>query len=167
MKIKFLVLILMALFSPAIFAQDAKSVGGVFSLKDLDWLTGCWVNIDKYENADEQVVEHWLRPSMDTMLGIGQTTKFKMTKSYEFMRIYQGNKGEIYFAAKLPGQDEVSFKFIGGRVDEFIFENKEHDFPQRVIYLKNKDGSMTGTIEGKRNGQEKSLSIPMKRTGCE
>jgi hypothetical protein len=34
-----------------------------------------------------------------------------------------------------------------------VFENLEHDFPQRIIYRRNQDGSLTARIEGDRGGR--------------
>ena len=37
-----------------------------------------------------------------------------------------------------------------------VFEYKDHDFPQRIIYLRHKD-SLTAKIEGVIKGQEESM----------
>ncbi len=37
----------------------------------------------------------------------------------------------------------------------FVFENKEHDFPQRIIYEFHKGGKLTAAIEGNVNGEFK------------
>jgi hypothetical protein len=37
-----------------------------------------------------------------------------------------------------------------------VFENKEHDFPQRILYWRGK-GALHARIEGLRDGQPRSL----------
>jgi len=47
-----------------------------------------------------------------------------------------------------------------------IFENAAHDFPQRIIYRLNDDGSLLARIEGKRGGELKGVDFPMRRAPC-
>ena len=49
-----------------------------------------------------------------------------------------------------PGTD---FKLVRTRGQEAVFENSEHAFPQRIIYRRNQDGSLTARIEGDRGGR--------------
>ena len=51
--------------------------------------------------------------------------------------------------------------------NELIFENPQHDFPQRVIYRLQTDGSLLGRIEGVSKGKEKAVDFPMTRAGCD
>ncbi len=34
-----------------------------------------------------------------------------------------------------------------------VFENPQHDFPQRILYRKNPDGTLHARAEGERNGK--------------
>jgi hypothetical protein len=156
MKLKFFVFLFITL-CPAVFAQNAKP-----AIESFGWLTGCWVNSDK----GPAVTEQWLKPAGGMMMGMGRTVKNGKVTTWEFTRIYE-DAGAIYFAAKLPNQEEVAFKLRSGWDSTFVFENTAHDFPQRVIYRQNKDGSFTGRIEGKNNGKEMGFDYPMKRTKCE
>lgn len=152
------IFLLLTLAVPA-FAQDARP-----TIESFNWLAGCWANAD---NSSEQVTEHWLRPAGGMMLGMGRTIKGGKVTTYEFTRIYQEPNGDIFFSAKLPKQEETAFKLIKSAGDEFVFENAAHDFPQRVIYRRDKNGNLAGRIEGKKNGKEMGFDFPMKRTGCE
>jgi hypothetical protein len=53
----------------------------------------------------------------------------------------------------------VPFKLISDENKKAVFENPEHDFPQRVIYVLNADGSMTALVEGKMRGQGEERRI--------
>ena len=48
-----------------------------------------------------------------------------------------------------------------------VFENPQHDFPQRIIYRLEKDGSLLARIEGVNQGREKGINFPMKRAKCD
>lgn len=160
MKLKlFSVTLLFVLFSVQAFAQDSKP-----TIESFNWLAGCWGSAEK---GAEQSTEHWLRPAGGMMMGMGRTTKDGKVVSYEFTRIYQEPNGDIFFSAKLPKQNEVAFKLLKWADGTFVFENPAHEFPQRVIYRRQKNGDLAARIEGKMNGNEMSMDFPMKRTGCE
>ncbi|MGH9962382.1 MAG: DUF6265 family protein, partial [Pyrinomonadaceae bacterium] len=69
--------------------------------------------------------------------------------------------------AQPSGQKEASFRLRQATDDSVVFENPAHDFPQRIIYRKHASGGLFGRIEGKRNGQERSIDFPMRRAKCE
>ena len=134
-----------------------------YSLNELSWLVGCWGwTNDKYER-----LEYWMRPAGKMMLGISHTISRGKTVEYEYLHISQEEEGSIYFVAKPSGQSRTSFKLIKCQPGEVIFENPEHDFPQRIIYRLNDDGSIVARIEGVDQGQAKSVDFPMKRAVCE
>ena len=49
---------------------------------------------------------------------------------------------------------------------EVVFENPDHDFPQRIIYRLGDNGALLGRIEGNSEGQEVAVDFPMTRTKC-
>ena len=101
------------------------------------------------------------------MLGISRTVADGKTVEFEFMQIRQEADGGILFIAKPSGQPEATFKLIKSGAREVIFENPQHDFPQRVIYRLQSDGSLLGRIEGVSKGKEKSVDFPMSRERCD
>lgn len=132
------------------------------TLDDLAWLSGCWENNRSGRISEER----WTKPKGGMMLGTGQTLKDGKTSEFEFMRIHE-DKGEIFFTAKPSGQPEASFKLISYAGGKAVFENPQHDFPQRVIYGKQPDGSLLARIEGEMNGQKRGIDFPFKRAKCE
>ena len=144
-------------FTTIAFAQDAKP-----SITGLSWLSGCWQSTSKKVST----VERWTQPNGQMMLGVSQTVKNDKTTFYEFMRIIENEK-DIFLIVNSPeNKDEVSFKLIKTSDKEVIFENPEHDFPNRIIYKRDKD-SLKGRIEGKNNGKETSVDFPMIKAKCE
>jgi len=61
------------------------------------------------------------------------------------------SEGRIYYSSKVNGQNEgesVQFTLIKMEKNKFIFENKEHDFPQRIIYELRLPNELIASIEG-------------------
>ncbi len=153
-------IILLCLFlSPGL--SSAKETP--FTINDLAWLKGCWTS----NRNGRAITEHWLKPAGGTMLGISRTVADGKTVEFEFMQIREETGGGIFFIAKPSGQPEATFKLIKGSAREVIFENPQHDFPQRVIYRLQDDGSLLGRIEGVSKGKEKAVDFPMNRARCD
>ena len=153
------IILLCLLLSPGLARGEEKGV----TLNDLAWLKGCWNS----SHNGRTVTEHWLKPAGGTMLGISRTVAEGKTVEFEFMQIRQDANAEIRFIAKPSGQPEATFKLIKGSDREVIFENPQHDFPQRVIYRLQSDGSLLGRIEGVSKGKEKAVDFPMNRANCD
>ena len=63
--------------------------------------------------------------------------------------------GQWAYVAIPRDQNITLFALIEHTPKKFVFENKEHDFPQRIIYEFHKDGKLTVAIEGDVNGELK------------
>lgn len=133
------------------------------SVEELKWLAGCWQSAG---GEKRQITEHWMAPAGGTMLGISRTTAGGKTLEFEFIRIGQEENGDIFFVALPSGQKETRFKLIKLAENEAVFENPAHDFPQRVIYRRDGD-TLTGRIEGTRDGQVKGIDFPYQRVACD
>jgi hypothetical protein len=151
--------LLCLLLSPGVAFAQEKTV----TINDLAWLKGCWIS----SGHDRAITEHWLKPAGGTMLGISRTVVEGKTVEFEFMQIRAEANGKICFIAKPSGQPEATFQLIKGSAREVIFENTQHDFPQRVIYRLQSDGSLLGRIEGVSKGKEKAVNFPMSRANCD
>jgi hypothetical protein len=93
----------------------------------------------------------------DVLLGVGVTTQGEAAKSFEFFRIAKTAAGLSYFASP-NASAATEFKAIEICSEKVVFENKAHDFPQRVIYAKGPNGTLKarieGTIEGKLEAED-------------
>jgi hypothetical protein len=132
------------------------------SLDELAWLSGCW----RSDDAKRQVVEQWMKPAGNMMLGMSHTVVNGKTRDYEFIRIVQEENGEIFFVAQPSGQKEARFELVTVTGNEARFENPEHDFPQRIIYRRDGD-QLVGRIEGTSNGKERAIDFRFKRVACD
>jgi hypothetical protein len=59
------------------------------------------------------------------------------------------------YVAIPAGHTPTLFTLVEHTDDKFIFENKEHDFPQRIIYEFHPDGKLNAAIEGNTGGEFK------------
>jgi hypothetical protein len=132
------------------------------SIADLAWLAGCWEGNVRGREVNEQ----WMKPAGGTMLGMARTVSQGKTVEYEYTQIREDKDGAIYYVAKPSGQSEASFKLIKLENREAVFENPTHDFPQRIIYRQQTDGSLIARIEGTMNGKERAVDYPFKRGQC-
>lgn len=131
------------------------------NIEQLSWISGCWEGRGPNRVYNEQ----WMKPDGGLMMGMSRTVVGGKATEFEFLQIRQQDAG-IFYIAKPSGQAEASFKLIRGSDREAVFENPAHNFPQRIIYRLQPDGSLLARIEGKTNGAERGIDFPMKRTAC-
>jgi uncharacterized protein DUF6265 len=117
---------------------------------DLDWLSGYWLSCED----GVEVSETWSQRRGGIMLG-SSITIGDDAFSWEQTRIEASEAG-LTFHAQPRGQAPAEFRLLRGGAGEAVFENLEHDFPQRVIYRRQGD-RLTGRIEGVAGGQEQSM----------
>jgi hypothetical protein len=58
----------------------------------------------------------------------------------------------------------VAFKLNSSNAKEVVFENPKHDFPQKITYKLNADGTVTALVEGAMNGQPRRLEFHYTKT---
>lgn len=131
------------------------------SIKDLSWLSGCWEGRER----DAVIEEIWSKPGGLSMLGLGRKVKGNRTVSFEFMQFREEN-GTLVFLPQPGGGPRVSFPLKDSFRGRMRFENKEHDFPQRVIYERKGPGLLLATVEGTLNGKEEREEFQMRKVRC-
>lgn len=132
-------------------------------LAKLSWLAGCWKN----DGAEPGSGEMWMPPAGGTMLGVSRTVKQGKTIAHEFMQIRATAPGKLAFIAQPSGQREATFPLLRLTDTVAIFENLEHDFPQRVIYGIDPDGRLSARIEGMSKGELRLVPFRMSRVSCQ
>ena len=127
---------------------------------DLAFLTGCW----KFERNGRTVEEHWLAPAGGSLLGVSRTVAGGKIAEFEFLQLRDLPDGVAYIA-KPSGQAEASFKLTTKTADEVVFENPQHDFPQRIRYRPSGD-TLHARVEGTMNGKPQAIDFPYARVSC-
>jgi hypothetical protein len=135
-------MILAALAAAAVQGDVAK----------LGWMAGTWVE----EKPAAVVREVWLPPRDGAMAGATLSTRPGKPPVAEYAKITAEPAGVTYTAV-VGGQPPTPFVLVADKDGEAVFENKAHDFPQRVIYRRCGDGlcaRIEGTVGGKALAQE-------------
>jgi len=99
------------------------------------------------------------------MLGLNYLEVGGETVAHEYLRI-EVDEGLLVFTAIPSGQTETSFTQIELTDSLVVFANPEHDFPQRVRYQLQTDGSLLAQIEGDLDGQLRVVVFPFERVLC-
>ena len=101
------------------------------------------------------------------MLGTSRVVRNGKTIAYEFIQIRETGDEGLEFIAKPSGQAETAFQLLTLSQREVIFENPQHDFPQRIIYRLDADGALKARIEGTVDGESRTVDFPMQKIDCE
>ena len=126
------------------------------SVADMSWLAGHWLAC----SADSETAETWTDARGGVMLGLSKSVR-RQGASWEMSRI-DAVPGGIAFFASPKGQAATVFAAVSVTPDRAVFENRGHDFPQRVIYHRDGD-RLTGRIEGVVGGKAKSVEWRYRR----
>lgn len=89
------------------------------------------------------------------MFGVSRTISGGKTVDFEFLRIVSTPEGITYLSAPQGRNPPTPFKAVKFEDRRVVFENLEHDFPQRIIYWRDADNTMHARIEGTKGGKER------------
>ncbi len=122
------------------------------TLDGLSWMSGYWLSCD----GGREVSETWSDPRGGVMAGVTVTIGRSGRGSVEFTRVATVGEG-LAFLAQPGGIPATAFPLVEVTANRAVFENPDHDFPQRVIYSRHGD-TLTGRIEGTVDGQAQSMT---------
>lgn len=121
------------------------------TIDDLSWMAGYWLSCD----GGREVSETWSDPRGGLMAGITLTVGRSGRASLEFTRIAPVSE-VLAFLAQPGGIPATAFALVKVAPNRAVFENPDHDFPQRVIYARDGD-TLTGRIEGVAEGRPQAM----------
>ena len=122
--------------SPIAAATDGSS------LSDLGWMAGHWTG----SVGDVATEEIWTAPLGGIILGLHRDVRSARPAFFEYLRIEQRESAVVYIASP-RGEKATEFVLVSAGPAEVVFENSEHDFPQRITYRREYD-VVTARIEG-------------------
>lgn len=125
------------------------------------WLQGCWQSV----RGEATIEEQWMGPLGGTMLGMGRTVRAGKTAEYELVVIREQD-GRLAYEAHPSGQPTATFLSTTVSETSVVFENAEHDFPQRVGYRREGPDSLQAWIEGTVSGKSRRVDFSYQRTRC-
>jgi len=137
---------------------------GQNSLEKFSWI------IDNWSTGKGKMVyyETWKTNGDKELVGHGFMVVKGDTVYSENISIMVEGDGIYYYAAVSNQNDgkAIPFKLVSSSSDEIIFENKEHDFPQRIIYTKKSNLKMVVVVEGIQKDKQRKETFRLKRMRC-
>lgn len=108
----------------------------------------------KMENDEVEYYEEWKIINDTELLGSGYT--IEKGSKIESEAIYLKKFGTECAYVAIPKDQAITlFALTNFSENKFVFENGEHDFPQRIIYKFNTDDNLFVVIDGTVNGEIK------------
>ena len=118
-------------------AQEAHT------LADVAFLAGCWHG----HMGSLEMTEQWTDPAGGVMLGATRFMRDGAVVDWEFGRIVEDASGVTLWPYPRGVISEHGFPLV--RTDgEYVFENLAHDFPVRIIYVRDGEDGLFPRIEG-------------------
>lgn len=141
--------------------DSTRSVSGV---EVAGWLAGCWeaLSPDGQNAAEEQ----WMVPRGGLMVGMSRTIRGGEARGYELATIRADNDGRLIYHAEPAGQAPADFPARLVEHGRLEFVNAEHDFPQKIVYVRIDENSIDALVFGDDDATEPAFSISYRRTSC-
>jgi len=119
------------------------------NLDEFEFLIGKWEG-----KRDEMILQElWKKENNNALLGEGIVFLGTDTLFHEKLKL-EIREGQIFYVATVPSnKGPVSFKLVSSEKTRWNFENKEHDFPQEIIYHLVRPDSLNATIKGINEGK--------------
>ena len=161
------ILILFALFVPfaSAVSEDSSTQLANRSFSDLDFLAGCWKS--EPDESGTHIYEHYSHSSQNTIVAFVYTWRGDELVFHEFIRISAEPDGIWFYPYPGGRESEIRFALAASGPDGAEFVNPEHDFPQRISFIRIADGNELATlVTGVRN--EKNIKVPYtgKKADC-
>ena len=131
------------------------------SIQHVAWLQGCWED----RSPERTIEEQWMAPRGANMIGMGRTVRGDDLVDFELV-VLREQDGALAYEAHPAGQR--SAVFIARTVSDLtvVFENPQHDFPQRIGYQRNGPDALLAWVEGTDKGQTRRVEFPYRRARC-
>jgi len=130
-------------------------------INKLEWILGTWIHNSNKEFSQEQ----WKKINDSTYKAFSYTTVENDTVFAEELQLQQ-KSDKLYLTVIAYNQNEdkpVTFTLIPSEGKEFTFENKKHDFPQRITYSNPVSDSIHAWISGNVEGKERKIDFYFER----
>jgi hypothetical protein len=129
-------------------------------INPLQVFEGTWQN-----ELDTLQYESWIVLNDSITKGIAYNMSHSIKTIQEMMTIQIGSSAS-FFATIVKNKNNnlpITFTCINKTDSSFLFENKEHDFPQNVAYIFHNSHHITATIWGNTEKGKRSITFKMKK----
>lgn len=129
-------------------------------IKRLHILAGMWEGIQ----GSGVYHEEWSVESDGSLKGRAYLLKMGEIKNPESLKIEQENEHVFYVAEVAHNSAPVKFRLTDSSDNLFVFENPDHDFPQKITYDLTETDHLTAVIEAVNDGKLKKVEFRLKKT---
>ena len=111
------------------------------NIAQISWLAGSWVGPTGSE-------ERWTAAASGSMIGVSRTLRKGEMVEFEFLCIVERGGTLVYQA--MPGGRMPATEFTLSQIDSAsaTFENPAHDFPKKIRYSQQPDGTLEAVTSG-------------------
>lgn len=151
--LKYLLILIFIIMSKTAFSQNNAD------MQKLLWIVDKWVS----QSENSTSYEHWEKTNETLYTGGSETIKNGDTVFAEKLKI-ELIEGKVYYIADVA-HNPAPVKFLLTEVNDnsAIFENPDHDFPQKITYI-NENGILHAVIEGPgKDGKTKKVDFFMQK----
>lgn len=141
--------------------SETVSVERPREIDSLHWLIGNWQNISPQGHFQE----NWKKINDTLFTGEGSLIAGNDTMFYETIRLEQRGT-YLYYIAVVRGQNNnepVSFRLTSYGNHQFIFQNPDHDYPQKITYIHGPGDSLFAEVSGMKDGKSAEEKIALGR----
>jgi hypothetical protein len=150
-------LIVLNLLSASCVTENRKPEKA--GLNKLDWFIGSWSG----QTSESIFTESWVKVNNTLYSGQSYFIKGSDTLSRETISLQQHDTS-LFYVPLVEGQNgnkPVYFRLTFSDSVNAVFENPEHDFPQKIAYHLKPGDSLIATISGNIEGKIRSIRFPM------
>lgn len=140
-----------SLFCTSLFLFQSCSDDKTTTLKELKWMLGNWES-----KTDEGILyEDWKKVDDSTYNGHAYAISLDGDTTFnENAKVILRN-GNIIYSVTVNNEESVDFTLVDIE-QQAVFENVNHDYPQRIVYKNLSADSLFARIEGTVDGAEES-----------
>lgn len=131
------------------------------NLKQFSFLLGSW----EMKTAKGKITESWIN-SKDSLMGKSYRHSLNGDSALTETVVIKNIDKTVHYC--VTGMEKnnagtTNFKLIARYNKTYIFENKAHDFPQRIVYQNKSKDELLAWIEGEMNGKKMKSEFPYAR----
>jgi hypothetical protein len=141
--------------------QKELESSNVHRIEKANWLIGEW----QHNSGTEKVAEVWEKENDTVYLGRSYDLRNTDTVSSERIRLEE-HGDRLFYIPIVKNQnmgEVVKFILASENGNQLVFENPQHDFPQKISYTLITKDSLFAEISGMYKGKQESEKYPMHR----
>ncbi len=129
------------------------------NLEKAGWLLGNWGNT----SAEGVLSESWEKTNDSVYKGESYFVVKNDTVFSESIQLEETN-GKLVYVVTVPDQNDakpVRFEMTSINNNSFVFENLQHDYPNKIVYTKITNDSLVAKIFGTQKGKPATETFAM------